>query len=249
MVEYVLLVGDSTLRILVIGSCGKKKSIQSTDAPTCNNLASIDDIREWRKKLGSTSIQARELYIGNQNRELVKGVDLLRRIEKTEIKFSILSAGFGLVEENDMIPPYDCSFTGMRKSQIQERAEWLNISSDFEELLATGFDLVYLALGKKYFLTLGNDWKNKAETMILGFNRALSEGKLLCIPSAHDIVKAFSQNGHKIHGITGFKGDLLRILASYALKQKNPYRELLGWTHPVYLRDLVMKLGNLDIIN
>ena len=44
MVEYVLLIGDSTLRILVIGSCGKKKSIQSTDAPTCNNLASIDDI-------------------------------------------------------------------------------------------------------------------------------------------------------------------------------------------------------------
>jgi len=249
VVEYDLLVGGSTLRILVIGSCGKKKSIQSTDTPTCNDLASIDDIREWRKKPGRPSIRARELYIGNQNRELAKGVDLLRRIEKTEIKFSILSAGFGLVDENDMIPPYDCSFTGMRKSQIQERAEWLKISSDFKELLATGFDLVYLALGKKYFPTLGTDWKNNVETMILGFNRALSEGKLLCIPSAHDIVIAFSQNGHKIHGITGFKGDLLRILASYALKQKNPYREILGWTHPVYLRDLVMKLGNLENMN
>lgn len=237
------------MRILVIGSCGKKKSIQSTEAPTCDDLSSIDDIREWRKKLGRISIQARELYIGNQNRELVKGVDLLRQIENTEIRFSILSAGFGLVEENDMIPPYDCSFTGMRKSQIQERAEWLNISSDFKELLETGFDLVYLALGKRYFLTLGNDWKDKTETMILGFNRALSEGKLLCIPSAHDIVIAFSQSGHKIHGITGFKGDLLRILACYALKQNNPYRELLGWTHPVYLRDLVMKLGNLDTTN
>ncbi len=237
------------MRILVIGSCGKKKLNQSNQAPTCDDIGSIADIIKWRKKLGSTSIRARELYIGNQNRELVKGVDLLRRIEKTEIKFSILSAGFGLVDENDMIPTYDCSFTGMRKSQIQERAEWLKISSDFKELLATGFDLVYLALGKNYFLTLGNDWKNKVETMILGFNRALSEGKLLCIPSAHVIVRAFSQNGHKIHGITGFKGDLLRILANYALKQKNPYRELLGWTHPVYLRDLVMKLGNLENMN
>ena len=237
------------MRILVIGSCGKKKSITSTETPTCEDLASIDDNREWRKKLGRTSIRARELYIGNQNRELVNGVDLLRQIEKIEIKFSILSAGFGLVDENDLIPPYDCSFTGMRKLQIQERAEWLNISSDFKELLATGFDLVYLALGKNYFLTLGSDWKNKVETMILGFNRALSDGTLLCIPSAHDIVRAFSQNGHKIHGITGFKGDLLRILANYALKQKNPYRELLGWTHPVYLRDLVMKLGNLENMN
>jgi hypothetical protein len=233
----------------VIGSCGKKKLIQSTEALTCDDLDSIDNIRKWRKKLSCTSIRARELYIGNQNRELVKGVDLLRRIENIDINFLILSAGFGLVEENDMIPPYDCSFTGMRKSQIQERAEWLNISSDFKELLATGFDLVYLALGKKYFLTLGNDWKNTVEPMILGFNRTLSEGKLLCIPSAHDIVRAFSQNGHKIHGITGFKGDLLRILANYALKQKNPYRELLGWTHPVYLRGLVMKLGNLKNMN
>ena len=138
------------MRILVIGSCGKKKLIQSTQAPTCDDLGSIADIRKWRKKLGCTSIRARELYTGNQNRELVKGVDLLRRIEKTEIQFSILSAGFGLVDENDMIPSYDCSFTGMRKSQIQERAEWLNISSDFKELLATGFDLVYLALSMNY---------------------------------------------------------------------------------------------------
>lgn len=237
------------MHILVIGSCGKKKSVKSTETPTCEDLASIGDNRAWRKKLSRTSIRARKLYIGNQNRELVNGVDLLRQIEKIEIKFSILSAGFGLVDENDLIPPYDCSFTGMRKSQIQERAEWLNISSDFKKLLATGFDLVYLALGKNYFLTLGSDWKNKVETMILGFNRALSDGTLLCIPSAHDIVRAFSQNGHKIHGITGFKGDLLRILANYALKQKNPYRELLGWTHPVYLRDLVMKLGNLENMN
>ena len=91
------------MRILVIGSCGKKKSITSTETPTCEDLASIDDNREWRKKLGRTSIRARELYIGNQNRELVNGVDLLRQIEKIEIKFSILSAGFGLVDENDLI--------------------------------------------------------------------------------------------------------------------------------------------------
>lgn len=82
------------MRILVIGSCGKKKLSQSTEDPTCDNLASINDIREWRKKLGLTSIRARELYIGNQNRELVKGVDLLRQIEKTEIKLSMYLSCF-----------------------------------------------------------------------------------------------------------------------------------------------------------
>ena len=240
------LSGGMYLRILVVGSCGKKKLHQSTISPTCNDLASIDDVREWKQKPGYETTKVRNLYTGNQNRELVKGVDLLRQIEKTEVKLYIISAGFGLVEENDLLPSYDCSFSRMRKSQIQERATWLKIPSDFEELLASGYDLVYLALGKNYFQTLEKDWKTKNNTMIIGFNRNLSEEKMVYIPCAHEIVSTFSQYGHKIHGITGFKGDLLRILANHALKQKNPYRELLAWIHPVYLRDLVMKLGNIE---
>jgi hypothetical protein len=235
------------LRILVVGSCGKKKLIQSTISPTCKDLASPDDIITWREKSNYLTARVRDLYIGNQNRELVKGVDLFRRIEKTDVKFSIISAGFGLVEEKDTLPAYDCSFSEMRKFQIQERAEWLNIPSDFAELLESGFDLVYLALGKKYYLTLGEEWKSKSNSTIIGFNQALSEDTMLCIPSSHEIVSAFSKNGHKIHGVTGFKGDLLRILADYALKQKNPHRELVTWTHSIHLRDLVMKLGNLEI--
>ncbi len=234
------------MRILVVGSCGKKKLNQSIESPTCDDLASIDAVRAWRKEHACTTSRVRDMYTGNQNRELVKGVDYLRQIEKTEVKFHIISAGFGLVEENILLPSYDCSFSGMRKSQIQERAEWLGIPLNFQKLLTSGFDLVYLALGKKYFLTLGEEWKTKNNTTIIGFDRSVSEEQMLCIPSAHEIVSSFSQNGHKIHGITGFKGDLLRILANHILKQKNPYRELLAWTHPVYLRDLVMKLGNLD---
>jgi len=230
----------------VIGSCGKKKLNQSANAPSCEDLVSIDDIRIWREKSSYPATRVRDLYTGNQNRELVKGVDLLRQIENIEVKFSIISAGFGLVGEKDTLPIYDCSFSSMKKSQIQDRAEWLDIPSDFEKLITSSFDLVYLALGKKYFLALGDEWKSKYSTTVIGFDRNLSQGTMLCIPSAHEIVSSFSQSGHKIHGITGFKGDLLRILSNHALKQENPYRELLAWTHPVYLRDLVMKLGNLE---
>lgn len=234
------------MRILVVGSCGKKKLNQSITSPTCEELASVDEINTWREKSNSPITRVRDLYTGNQNRELVKGVDLLRQIEKTEVKFSIISAGFGLVEENDALPSYDCSFSGMKKSHIQERAELLGIPSDFEELITSGYDLVYLALGKNYFLTLGDEWRRKTSTPIIGFDSSLFEEQMLCIPSAHEIVSSFSQNGHKIHGVTGFKGDLLRVLANHALNQENSYRELLAWTHPVYLRDLVMKLGNLE---
>ncbi|MHA1137752.1 MAG: hypothetical protein ACTSSE_14825 [Candidatus Thorarchaeota archaeon] len=235
------------MRILVVGSCGKKKLNQSTISPTCEDLASVNDIKTWREKSVPPPTRVRDLYTGNQNRELVHGVDLLRQIEKTEVMLSIISAGFGLVAEQDTLPTYECSFSGMKKSQILKRAKLLGIPSDFEELITSGYDLVYLALGKKYFLTLGDEWKSKSSTTIIGFDSSLSEEQMLCIPSAHEIVSSFSQNSHKIHGVTGFKGDLLRILANHALNQENSYRELLAWTHPVYFRDLVMKLGNLKI--
>ncbi|TFH10377.1 MAG: hypothetical protein E4H14_02690 [Candidatus Thorarchaeota archaeon] len=235
------------MRILVVGSCGKKKLIQSITSPTCKDLASIGDVKTWREISSYLTTRVRDLYTGNQNRELVRGVDLLRQIEKTKVKLYIISAGFGLVEEKEKLPTYDCSFSGMRKLQIQERAKWLNIPSDFEKLVTSDFDLVYLALGKKYFLTLGEEWKNKSNTTMIGFNQDLSDATMLCIPSSHEIVSAFSRHGHKIHGVTGFKGDLLRILADYALEQKNSYSELVAWTHPEYLHDLVMKLGNLEI--
>lgn len=206
----------------------------------------MDDVKIWLKKSSSSSTKVRDLYTGNQNRELVKGIDLLRQIENTEVDLSIISAGFGLVEENDTLPTYDCSFSSMKKSKIQERAEWLEIPSDFMKLISSGYHLVYLALGKKYFLTLGDGWVSRCGTTIIGFDNKLSGEKMLCIPSAHEIVSSFSQNGYKIHGITGFKGDLLKILANHALNQMNPYRELLAWTHPIYLRDLIMKLGNLE---
>lgn len=234
------------LRILVVGSCGKKKLRQSTTSPTCDDLASIDDIEEWRKKPDYTITRVRDLYTGNQNRELVKGVDLLQQIDNTEVELYIISAGFGLVKENDMLPSYDCSFSGMSKAQIQERAILLNIPSDFEKLIASGFDLVYLALGKNYFQALGENWERKWDTTVIGFNRSFTGERMLCIPSSHKIVSTFSRNGHKIHGITGFKGDLLRILANHALKQEHPYRELFAWTNPVYLCDLIMKLGNYE---
>jgi len=228
----------------VVGSCGKKKLNQTSKSPTCTDLVSQNKIKEWQQKPG---FRVRELYIGNQNRELVKGVDLLRSIPQVQVKFYIISAGFGLVDESDTLPSYDCTFSGMKKHEIKERAELLGIPLEFEKLLATGFDLIYLALGMDYFLSLGETWLNGSNQSIIGFHRSLSGDRMLCIPSAHEIVSSFSQNGHKIHGITGFKGDLLRILANYALEREDPFEELLCWTRPEYLRELMTKLGGVEI--
>jgi len=227
----------------VVGSCGKKKLGQTAKSPSCADLDSLDKIKEWRLRPG---FRVRELYTGNQNRELVKGVNLLRQIPDVQVEFYIISAGFGIVAENETLPSYDCTFSGMKKKEIKDRAELLSIPSEFKKILTSDFDLVYLALGTDYFLTLGENWLTSNTFSIIGFHRSLTGENMLCIPSAHDIVSSLSQKVHKIHGVTGFKGDLLRILANYALETNNPHEELLRWTRQQYLRDLVMKLSGIE---
>jgi hypothetical protein len=237
---------NNTLRVLVVGSCGKKKRTMSEKAPRCDDLILRSDLLKWQRKFSSLTIQAREMYIGHQNRELVNGVDLLRRIDNTEVYLKIISAGFGLLDERKKIPPYDCSFSGMKKSQIIERANNLEISKDFAKLCMNKFDLIYLALGNDYFHSLGDEWKKGLCAAVVGFNKTLSGPNILRIPSNHRIVHALSTRGYKIHGVTGYKGDLLRILANHALSCKYPYQELLGWRNRTTLQNLILHLSGLS---
>lgn len=238
----------SVLRILVIGSCGKKKRTSAADEPSCSELLSNDALAVWQKRLSSATVIARDMYTGNQNRELAKGVDLLRTVDEVDVVFVIVSAGFGLVSENELVPPYDCTFSGMGKSEILRRSRMLGINSDINEVAQQGFDIAYLALGKDYLTALGGGWQDSVSGSIVAFSAELSGEKYAILPSGNEAVKSFSSRGHKIHGATGLKGDLLRILAEHALHSPNPYDEILSWSEPLYIRDLIVSLGSLQSI-
>ncbi len=230
------------MRICIVGSCGKKKLSSHPRSPTCNEIQTKGDIRRWQEEFKDLCHPARVMYTGNQNRELVKGLDLLRTIDDAIIDFYIISAGFGFLRENDLVPPYDCAFSGMKKRELQERAENLGIPHDFEEHCLEQYDLMYLALGKDYFLSLGTDWIEKESTTVIQFVMRDSPTNHVWFPADNRIVQTFSANGHKVHGAAGFKGDLLRIMAGYALRASDPYGELIEWTSPSYLKQLFADL-------
>jgi len=188
------------------------------------------------------------MYTGPQNTELVGAVDLLRRITSVEVQLVIISAGFGVLQEQDLVPPYDCSFTNMKIAEIRKQSRRLKLKSSFEQMTNKGFDLIYLALGKRYLATLGEEVLSKLETTTVIFHGPESY-HLVRIPCSAEIVQAFSKRGHKIHGVVGFKGDLLRILARYALGNSNPSFEVKKWTNPIYLKKLVLKLGGIKRVS
>ncbi|MCK5239624.1 MAG: hypothetical protein KAR33_08770 [Candidatus Thorarchaeota archaeon] len=234
---------DSMMRVLVIGSCGKRKRFSSPEAPTCSDLIEKSQMDEWVSKLSGLTCKARDMYTGNQSRELVGAVDFLRKIKGVQVALYIISAGFGILEENDIIPPYECSFSGMRKSEIRQRSSLLSIRDDFDKICNDKYELSYVALGSNYRNALEENWQDEIKGSIIAFGKKTTGDNLLSLPCNAEIVKALSSAGQKIHGIAGFKGDLLRILATYTHNQQDSYSEIASWTNLDNVRNIVQHLA------
>ncbi|TXT56618.1 MAG: hypothetical protein BAJATHORv1_20208 [Candidatus Thorarchaeota archaeon] len=243
--EFYISGGVIEMDICVIGSCGKRKKTSSTLAPDCEQILKKKDLSIWREKLNHLLVPARDMYTGNQNRELKKGVDLLREIDDVSVDYFIISAGFGLLAENEPIPPYECSFSSMKSRDIQLRAKNLSIVSDFLTICEKNHDLMYLALGKSYLISLGSDWQSSFSGTLIAFDSKLDGPNTVIVPSGNSTVRSFSRRGYKIHGAAGFKGDLLRILANYVLEQDDSYNEISSWLEPFYLQQTIFSIGGI----
>ena len=234
------------MRILVVGSCGKKKRIQLPNPPSCKDLQTRKHLSKWKAHLPHSLLPARAMYTGPQHRELLNGIEGLRTIKGVEVDFFIVSAGFGVLNENEMIPSYECSFNNMKKKDILERAHALGFEGAFRHIFRKEYDLLYIALGKKYMVTLCSSLLQDVKGVVVVFHKMEPNLETLYVPSGGGAVKSFSKHGFKIHGVVGFKGDLLRILSEYAAKQKNSYAELRSWMNSENLKSLIYELGGLD---
>ncbi|MFW9807558.1 MAG: hypothetical protein ACFFFK_12590 [Candidatus Thorarchaeota archaeon] len=238
-------VEDVVVRVLVVGSCGKKKAHSDLKEPKCHAIDKRRNISYWKRRFSKLSMPARDMYIGPQNTELVKAVDMLRTIPGVTVQFVILSAGFGILQEYDLVPPYDCSFTSMNMAEVRKRSDVLRLKTSLTRMIDGQFDFIYLALGKRYLNAIGTDVLSMIRAPTVIFHGQSSEN-LVRVPCASDTVKGFSKRGHKIHGVVGFKGDLLRILVSYALGKQSPKNEVKKWTNTNHLRTIIYQLGGLN---
>ena len=120
------------MKILVFSSCSKSKAIKYPHQPTCDEITS-KEMKERFLQMSPDKRTAKELYRGALNLSITNAVKQLR--EFFEVSHYIVSAGFGILEENELVPPYDCSFSEMNKTQIKERAHLLKIPNDYDEII------------------------------------------------------------------------------------------------------------------
>lgn len=141
------------MKILVIDQCSGDKAYP--DWAESYDAEAIDEstLEELRTQDETVSIRARDLYTGRQQQYITQAIDQLEARAGDTVDRYFISAGFGVVSDDEELPPYNVTFNDYPPEEIERRASTLDIEHDLLEILGDEYDLVFLALGSKYYRT------------------------------------------------------------------------------------------------
>ena len=128
------------MRALIITSCSKRKLFDD-NVPDNNKLFASDKLNDnWAMKTNNLRAQGYEtsaynMYVGKLYRKNNRGdlgpikeaFEILDNC-KEEYNHYYLSAGYGIIERNESIVPYDISFAGtmIKKQTCYSKRDWAN---------------------------------------------------------------------------------------------------------------------------
>ena len=137
-------------RLLVISSCTGDKVVNTPAELKLEDFAEADRLERREHELASFRRPASVMYTGKQHEYLMRGVDKLRQAYGDSfVDLRIVSAGYGLIEEDRVICPYDVTFSKMGKPQRRAWGRHLGVPSDVRAALED-FDVVIFLLGSDY---------------------------------------------------------------------------------------------------
>lgn len=93
---------------------------------------------------------AEELYLGQQHRELMRGVYAFRETNRGTIDLKIVSARHGLLRSDETVWPYNETFRDLTKPKIRDQAQRLGLPEKVAALMEQPFDLRLILLGRDY---------------------------------------------------------------------------------------------------
>ena len=145
---------DFTVKILVLTSCTSAKKYTPTNLLVLEDFDSSARLARRTEELKNYKTEASEMYIGIQHTSLMQGLKKIwSRYDVSAVDLYIISAGYGLLGRNDIIVPYEVTFSRMTDKQILERSDFLDIHKQVESLISQ-YDLVLFLLGREYIIAL-----------------------------------------------------------------------------------------------
>lgn len=201
------------MRILVITSCTGEKSVEHARKLTIADFkAGAQHMATRENELAELMMPAEELYSGEQQVRLMRGVRALRQHGGPDIDLWILSAGYGLVPGKRKLAPYEATFQGMKKGELRQWADQLGVPTALREVPGKPYDLGIVLLGDSYLEAskLDADLKLGGPTLLFcGGNMAKRLPKIdgmKVVPLSNAEAKRFSC------GLVGLKGELAKRL-------------------------------------
>jgi len=136
-----------------------------------------------------------------------------------KIDLRILSAGYGLVDGMRELSSYDSSFAGLRKSEIERRADELNIPGDVARTLAKPSALALLLLGDDYMRAAGIDGHVAFGGPAIAFGGTQLAQRFEGVETLKVVAAGKNQARQFSCGLVGLKGELAgRLLEHLAVR-------------------------------
>ncbi|WNS82190.1 hypothetical protein RRU94_15690 [Domibacillus sp. DTU_2020_1001157_1_SI_ALB_TIR_016] len=202
------------MKTLIITSCTKDKIYKIENQLNKEDFLNPSALTKKEEELRSFKVKARDMYKGRQHLRVMEGINLLRSsFIDNIVDLSIISAGYGLLEETAEIVPYNVTFAEMKKNEITEWSRYLNINKDTSTKIKS-YDLVIFLLGEEYLRSLDLPFletKNDQKLIFLGGKASKklipNEAPYYYIEIGHQDAKAFNEMSISI------KGQLFKLLA------------------------------------
>ena len=208
------------MRIQVLTSCTGRKKFDSDERLVHEDFLNCNDhIHNRENSLKDLCLPAREMYTGQQHVRLMRGIEAVRAMKPSsiEVELSIFSAGYGLLDENRCIAPYECTFNNLSPSQSLELMHRTGSLERFETILRQKYDFTLILLGNSYLKLLNISsllQVNSPTLFIAGKNVA---ARLRHVESVQTL-SLTNQDAKRIScGMVGLKGEVAnRILCGIA---------------------------------
>jgi hypothetical protein len=198
--------------MLVITSCTGKKCKNTPRRLVLNDFLDHARLLRRKKDLASFACKATDLYTGDQHVYVTSAIQSLReKYGQKVVTLNIISAGYGLLSENDKVVPYESTFSGMSPNEIDKLSSHLNLPNMVRSAVMN-HSLVIFLLGDRYLRGIKIPLEPASHQRFIFL--AASSNEEVLRRSGSTVVRAGLQETRVYgSGLVGLKGKIFELLA------------------------------------
>ncbi len=189
-----MIINSNPLKVLVLTSCNGERKYNPENIARTKDLDDIQSRNKKEEELKDYKINAIDMFISTQNKIIVDSIIYLDKSQSI-IDLCYVSSGYGLLNYNDPVIPYDVNLSALSMNDLDKRSDFLRVHEEVY-YKAKNYDLVFFLLGYEYlrFLKLPLDLGENTKKI---FFISPSDEKVLPENYQMEIVKTGNEEASK----------------------------------------------------